>query len=396
MNTRLILSLLCSLGLALHAQSPVQTWTSADGRTLQAAFKELTGDTVTLILNGTATPVPLTRLSPESQAQARALAQKAPAAANPQAQSRLEIVPRFGKKAPLTPRALGTLPEALASAANVIDLSVHEHHGIALLSDGTAIPWGYEFSNLTPAPAEMLGAGKKLRQVIAKGGEDWFLYEDGTVDAWEAPFNRKLRIEAATASLQGMKVVKISASGRINALALTDAGRLVYLGQEPVFKLPPAVESATITDMAAGTDVSLAITVEGRVHVWGKDNNGCRDLPKALAALLDAGKDKALHVATEGDTCAAVLGSGRVFFWGNGTKDWNSLDDRIPGAGRIVSFCYHSYDGAAMAVQDKQGKWRLYGRKPAFSDDLQRTIGTAPALGGGFEAIAVLRVKEDR
>lgn len=48
------------------------TWTSADGRTIQATFIQLQGDAVVLRRNdGQTFTVPLSRLSPESQAMAR-------------------------------------------------------------------------------------------------------------------------------------------------------------------------------------------------------------------------------------------------------------------------------------------------------------------------------------
>jgi mono/diheme cytochrome c family protein len=52
----------------------VQTWTSADGKTLQATCMGLQGDGVLLKMasNGEVFLVPLARLSPESQAQAKA------------------------------------------------------------------------------------------------------------------------------------------------------------------------------------------------------------------------------------------------------------------------------------------------------------------------------------
>ncbi len=53
-----------------------QTWTSSDGRTVEASFVSLEGDTVRLrvIATGVVHSFPLARLSAESQAQARAAA----------------------------------------------------------------------------------------------------------------------------------------------------------------------------------------------------------------------------------------------------------------------------------------------------------------------------------
>ncbi len=65
-------------GTAAAAATPVtaQTWTSSDGRTVEASFVSLEGETVQLRVNATGVvhSFPLARLSPESQAQARAAA----------------------------------------------------------------------------------------------------------------------------------------------------------------------------------------------------------------------------------------------------------------------------------------------------------------------------------
>jgi hypothetical protein len=51
---------------------PVMTWTSADGKSIQASFVKLDGDNVVIKrADGVSFTLPLSRLSPESQAQAR-------------------------------------------------------------------------------------------------------------------------------------------------------------------------------------------------------------------------------------------------------------------------------------------------------------------------------------
>jgi hypothetical protein len=51
-----------------------QKWTSADGKVIEATFVRLEGENVVLTVTATGTThaVPLARLSPESQAQAKA------------------------------------------------------------------------------------------------------------------------------------------------------------------------------------------------------------------------------------------------------------------------------------------------------------------------------------
>jgi hypothetical protein len=56
------------------SEGAVQSWTSNDGKIIQATFMGLQGDGVLLKMaaNGETFLVPLSRLSPESQAQAKA------------------------------------------------------------------------------------------------------------------------------------------------------------------------------------------------------------------------------------------------------------------------------------------------------------------------------------
>jgi hypothetical protein len=59
---------------AMPAAGGAQKWTSADGKVIEATFVRLDGENVVLTVTATGTThaVPLTRLSPESQAQAKA------------------------------------------------------------------------------------------------------------------------------------------------------------------------------------------------------------------------------------------------------------------------------------------------------------------------------------
>ena len=381
------------------------SWTNTDGKTIKAEFVRLDGESVVIRKDGKEFKLPLAKLAPQSQK----LAREVPASSTtwesspeqthgkvtlnlstPKTKGSLEIVPRYGKQSALTPRALGTLPDALVKASDIVDVSVDQHRGLALRADGTVIPWGYEFSNLTPPPQEMLGAEKKVIQIIASASEgvDWFLYADGSIAAhFEA---RQYPFAGTMEASNAVRAVKIAAFGR-HALTLSGAGKLSYYGYHLLHKIPPEAENAVIVDMAIGEQVCLAVTKEGKVIVWGGDNNGCRDLAKPLADAIERGRDPAILVATYGAACAVILESGRTIFWGNETSEWPIKEARIPGAHRFVSFCYHGYDGPALAVQDQFGRWKFFGKNVAFDENLDRTIAKAIAIGGGFEAVAVLR-----
>ena len=75
MKKLILLPYLFLLGLLLQAQTEtLYPWTDTQGRTLQASFISLDSGKVTINWNGQIVPIPLTNLSPETQALAKKLA----------------------------------------------------------------------------------------------------------------------------------------------------------------------------------------------------------------------------------------------------------------------------------------------------------------------------------
>ncbi|MDA8991517.1 hypothetical protein N9H45_08330 [Opitutales bacterium] len=75
MKKLILLPYLFLLGLLLQAQTEtLYPWTDTQGRTLQASFISLDSGKVTIKWNGQIVPIPLTNLSPETQALAKKLA----------------------------------------------------------------------------------------------------------------------------------------------------------------------------------------------------------------------------------------------------------------------------------------------------------------------------------
>lgn len=105
----LLTLVISSASLSLHAQAPVtRTWTSTDGRKIEASFMAVEGDSVKIrMANGSTFTVPLVRLSAEDQAYAKAQAAAAPAApaGSPAAEAK-----------GTTPAASATWPRSIALA----------------------------------------------------------------------------------------------------------------------------------------------------------------------------------------------------------------------------------------------------------------------------------------
>jgi hypothetical protein len=84
--TAVILSMFMTSSISLDAQESIlQSWTSSDGKVIQAKFIKLEGDYVTLEVGGQQHKFPLARLSPESMALAKKLGGVVPAPPPPSA-----------------------------------------------------------------------------------------------------------------------------------------------------------------------------------------------------------------------------------------------------------------------------------------------------------------------
>ena len=77
----------------LDAPPPPLPWTSSEGKTIQAEFVRLQGESVVVRKDGKELPIPLTKLSLESRNQARKMAGSSPAAASPIAASPVAATP---------------------------------------------------------------------------------------------------------------------------------------------------------------------------------------------------------------------------------------------------------------------------------------------------------------
>jgi trimeric autotransporter adhesin len=146
--------LLCLIAIALNAQdTTVQSWTSSDGKVIQAKFIKLEGEFVTLESGGQQHKFPLARLSPESAAQAKAAAGQVPAPAS---------TAESPKKKKGGQRKKAEAPESTAPALIAEDL---DSRVLAVQPDGKKILAGW-FSSVLGVP----------RSHIAR------IHEDGTLD----------------------------------------------------------------------------------------------------------------------------------------------------------------------------------------------------------------------
>ncbi len=165
--------ILLFLSVPLNAQDEagLTSWISTDGRKVQASFIRMDGDAVVLMINGSPVSVPLTRLSPASQAYAKRFAAGSPPAA--------EIPPdmaRLGSLVfPMLKFSNATVEEAMAFfAAKSRDLDP-QHQGLVIRAHAAVLAAGEKISldlaNVTLASAlRCLAAVAKLDMTTKAGG----------------------------------------------------------------------------------------------------------------------------------------------------------------------------------------------------------------------------------
>ncbi|MDB6137319.1 MAG: hypothetical protein JWO94_391 [Verrucomicrobiaceae bacterium] len=106
------------------AQDTFRTWTSSDGKTLEAVLMAVQGDTVKLKLRtGAVVPVPLSRLSADDQAFAKGAA-AAPASAGKTEPQADKPVPPSASEMPPPPAAEKTWPRTVALGTDVMPVTV--------------------------------------------------------------------------------------------------------------------------------------------------------------------------------------------------------------------------------------------------------------------------------
>ena len=238
-------------------------------------------------------------------------------------------------------------------------------HSIALASDGTVYTWGLnqygQLGNNTttnsrsPIAVQAAGtpmAGKTIVQIAAGANHNMVLTSDGTVYAWGWNYHGQLGNNTKTNSntivavqtigtpLAGKKIVKIAA-GQGHSLALTDDGRVYTWGRNDTGQLgnnattdamlPVAVtvtgtpmNNKTIIEIASGARHSLAIDSSGKVYAWGHNSSGQLGNNSTVNALtpvaVQAPADKNIIQVSgggwSGASSSALTSNGTVYSWG--------------------------------------------------------------------------------
>ena len=233
-------------------------------------------------------------------------------------------------------------------------------HSLALTLDGEVYGWGNNANGQlgnggtaqsnVPVAVTSTGAlaGKTVTAIVAGYSHSLALTSDGTVYSWGQNTYGQLGNNSttqsnvpvtATGALAGRMVTAIAA-GQYHSLARTSDGKVYgwgynYFGQlgnnstanSSVPVTIPATSplaSKTVTQIAAGSNHSLALTSEGAVYSWGYNtygqlgDNTTNDslVPIAVTATSALAGKTVVTIAAGGHTSSVLASDGKVYSWG--------------------------------------------------------------------------------
>ncbi len=287
----------------------------------------------------------------------------------------------------------------------ILKISTGINHTLALCSDGTLAAWGQnDYGQLgdgtttdryTPVriTSSVFPRGARLVSVAAGENHSLALFSDGTAVAWGQNFdgqlgdnsttqrNAPVRVDA-TGVLSTRKVTAIAAGGR-HSLALCADGEIASWGANGTGQLGDssllqrnvpviitargALTGKQVTALSAGSNHSLALTLDGRVAAWGSNQDGQlgdgtnidKNLPVSLsingvlegktAASVSAGSKHNLALCTDGTVAAWGANTGGRL--GDGTTTSRNRSVAVTAVGalngktvlNIAAGAYHSF-----------------------------------------------------
>jgi alpha-tubulin suppressor-like RCC1 family protein len=208
---------------------------------------------------------------------------------------------------------------------------------------GLGGPLGDAQSRLSPERVPSFGAaGTQVAAISFNQNSSLALRTDGTAWTWGANTNGQLGHgdvvqRSVPAQVTALGDIVYAALGYSHALALRADGAVLAWGKNAsgqagveavADQLAPAVVTglpAPVVELAAGSEHSVALTVDGRVFVWGRNtygnlgagaaDNSRHPAPTAVPGLTDV-----IDIATGRDHVLALRADGTVVAWGLGAS----------------------------------------------------------------------------
>ncbi|MCL2818317.1 MAG: hypothetical protein FWD41_01095, partial [Actinomycetia bacterium] len=285
-------------------------------------------------------------------------------------------------------------------------LAAGDYHSLALAADGTVWAWGFNANGqlgdgttderTNPTRVTALD-GKDIIAVAAGGYHSLALAADGTVWTWGYNAFGQLglsdyshrNVPTQVAALDGKDIVAI-AGGDSFSLALSDDGRVWAWGENSQGQLgdgttdqhPSPVEvtglaDVKVTQIAAGTQHSIAVGSDGSLFCWGYNGYGQlgmgdlvdRHTPTQVAALADtqvtaiaAGASHSLALAADGSLWAyGYNNSGQLGVGSHATQSLPVEVSDLADSGQLGAVTAIAAGGSHSLALDAQGALWAWG-----------------------------------
>ncbi|MCF7826663.1 MAG: choice-of-anchor D domain-containing protein [Candidatus Marinimicrobia bacterium] len=268
-----------------------------------------------------------------------------------------------------------TVMDGALAGKDILTIEAGGDHAIALSSEGKVYNWGYgrqgqmgigiqAWSNV-PIAADTNGVlkGKTVTTVAGGGSHTLILTDEGKVYGWGMNSLGQIGLGYATTGTSGIllpsavktdgvlngKTFKAIAGGGNHSLALGDDGKLYAWGAGNVGQLgngsyahsyvpvevtmTGVLAGKNVTDISAGSNYALALTTDGKLYTWGRNNEGQLGNGSTDSSSVPVEVD--MNGALAGKTVQAIAAGGqhalilttdnKLFSWGR--NDQGQLGD---------------------------------------------------------------------
>ena len=251
-------------------------------------------------------------------------------------------------------------PNPPLGLTNVTAISAGDYFSLALRSDGTVFPWGWDAFSRLNIPAGLTN----VTAISAGGFHGSALRSDGGVVNWGDSFFDPAVIVPAGLS----NVVDVAAGDRFN-FGLKRDGSLTAWGDNSRGQLNFPSGLSNIVDVTAGPDHALALRSDKTVVAWGS-SSGITNVPSDLSNVVAIAGGYGYSMALKAD--------GSVVVWDIGSSGLTNIPS---GLDQVVSIAGGARHGLALK---RDGTVIAWGGNSSGQTDVPSWLTNVVAVAGGY------------
>lgn len=214
--------------------------------------------------------------------------------------------------------------------ASKVEQLICGYQATGLVLDGKLYLWGNTKTLLNMKSLLEAAEGKTVKKVAFSNYYGIVLFDDGTVSTGtELTLNMQSaysttsgKVRNLAAHMEGKKIVDLAATNNCYSF-VTDTGELIVFGAASYGedKLPEAMSSEKIVQIASGTRHFVAVSEDGSVYSWGHNDGGQTKVNGKTADKAFAGAKQTYLVDEDGELIAKAGLKGYLFGTDNLGRD---------------------------------------------------------------------------